>query len=175
MKKFLVLILATLSVGASAYDYGRDYDYGYGDRYDRGRCEFVLKNGRGRTLEYFVGRGYDRREACMRARRKCTRAIDGGYHRARRLYCEKVTHGGGYGRPIVQRSCTASLVGPRGWTQRTFLGRASGPRGTGVKGQACQRAMRQCHTFKRNNGRYRAHCRVEGRRGGLGLDIGIGL
>ena len=170
MKKFLVLVLATLSMGASAYDYGRDYDRGY----NRGACEYVLKNGRGMTLERFRGNGYNRQDACMQARRSCTRAINGGYHRARRLYCEEVRQTRPQ-RPTVQRSCNASLIGPRGWTQRTFLGRASGPRGTGIQAQACQRAMRQCQTFKRNNGRYRAHCRVDGRRGGLGVNIGIGL
>lgn len=128
------------------------------------RCKVELKNGRGRLLEVFRGHGYDRIDACQDARRQCRRVKNSGYYRARILTCEVVRPR----RQMVQRRCTAHMYGPRrGRILQTFMGRARGPRGTGVKAQACQRALRQCQVAKRRSGRVRAICRAERGRGGF--------
>lgn len=128
------------------------------------QCTVDLENGRGVTVDTFRGYGYDRYDACREARQDCRRAIRSGYYRARILNCvERTRHNRpGRGGRIVHQSCTSNLVGPRGHrTIQTFIGHASGPRGTGVKAQACQRALRQCQAFQARTGRYRAQCQVE--------------
>lgn len=123
------------------------------------RCTIDLVNGRGRTVDSFVGYGYDRRDACREAHIDCRDAKRSGYYRARHLTCEPRR---GDNRQMVQRTCNARLTGPRGYrTIMTFTGRASGVRGNGVKQQACQRAMRQCRQYKERSGRYRARCEVD--------------
>lgn len=129
------------------------------------QCRVDLENGRGRVLGTFSGFGYSRFEACREARQDCRRAKRAGYYRARVLNCVERNRGRvrpGPGYRIVSRQCTARLKGPRGFrTIQTFLGRASGPRGTGVQRQACDRALRQCRTFKRRTGRVRAYCETD--------------
>ena len=120
------------------------------------QCKVELENGRGRILEVFKGYGYDRQDACREAKRDCRRTIRSGYYRARILNCNVVQR-----RRMVQKTCNASLVGPRGRTIEYFLGQATGPQGTGVKAEACQRAAKQCRRYKERTGRYRAHCEVD--------------
>lgn len=126
------------------------------------QCKVELENGRGRVLEVFRGYGYDRQDACQEARRDCRRTVRSGYYRARIQTCNVVQR-----RQMVQRSCEASLVGPRGRTIEYFLGHATGQVGTGVKADACQKAARKCRRYKERNGRYRAHCEVN-RNGRIG-------
>lgn len=161
MKKLLLVFVSSLFFVAGA---------------NAAQCTYELKNGRGMTLERFNSWGYDQFDACRDARQDCQRAIRNGRYRARNLRCEEQR----YSRPqrrMVQRSCTASLVGRYGRTQQSFYGRASGPLGTGVKAEACSRALRQCETFRSRSGRYGARCVSEntGRRGGIGIGIGIGI
>lgn len=127
------------------------------------QCSVDLKNGRGMTLDTFRGFGYDRVDACQEARRDCRRAIRAGYYRARYLECVEK-------RVIVERTCTATLVGRHGRTLDYFTARATGPRGTGVKGEACMKAERKCLRAQDRMGRHgrrgmRGTCIVEGRRG----------
>ena len=126
------------------------------------RCQAELRNGRGRLLETFRGFGYDRMEACQDATRQCRRVRKSGYYRARVQTCEIVRPR----RQVARRSCTAHMYGPRGGRIfQSFRANASGPRRTGVKAQACRRALRQCEVAKRRSGRVRAICRAERGRG----------
>ncbi|MFT6633273.1 MAG: hypothetical protein ACJAS4_003243 [Bacteriovoracaceae bacterium] len=134
------------------------------------QCKVELENGRGRILEVFNGYGYNRQDACQEAKRDCRRTIRSGYYRARILNCNVVQPR----RRMVQKSCSASLIGPRGRTIEHFLGQASGPQGSGVQAQACERAARQCNTYKQRTGRYRAQCEVQGSRGNGRIGSGNG-
>jgi len=127
------------------------------------QCEVELINGRGMTLEVFRGHGYDRIDACQEATQDCRRVIRSGYYRARVLNCEISRR---QQNRMVHRSCSAEMVGPRGRTIQSFLAQASGPQGTGVKAQACQRAIRQCNLAKQRAGRIHAVCISENRTGG---------
>lgn len=111
-------------------------------------CEYKLVNHVNYEIERFTGYGYDRYEACNDAERSCRRVMHSGRYRAPRLDCVPVRRAP---RPIVNRTCTATLYRHFGGYVRSFTGRASGPAGTGVKGQACDRAVRQCRTFKTRN------------------------
>ena len=127
-------------------------------------CKVELKNGRGRLLETFRGFGYDRFDACQDAKQDCRRVKRSGYYRARVLTCEvkrsQVNR-------MVHKTCSAEMTGPRGHRVfQTFLGQASGVRGSGVKAQACQRALRQCRQAKRRSGRVHAVCTADNGRGG---------
>ncbi len=166
----LVVLGLTMLAGSESAQAGHD------------QCRVNLKNGRGMILDSFMGYGYTRYEACSEARWDCDRAIRGGYYRGRRLFCEEeLPH---RRRTMVSRSCTARLVHMRsGGTLHSFYGRASGPQGTGVKGQACQRALRQCETYRARSGRGghgHGRGRVEigvgvGHGGRVGVGIGLGL
>jgi hypothetical protein len=112
-------------------------------------CNANLVRGNGQIGRTFSGWGYERREACRDARRQCNRRLSEIRMRRphARAYCEvdRRDH-----RQRVTRSCTAerrSFRGGRGgWDRhvRTFFGQATGRRGTGVRRQACNNAMRQC-------------------------------
>lgn len=159
MKKFLFVFIGSLFFVAGA---------------NAAQCTYDLKNGRGMTLDSFNSWGYDRFDACRDARYECQRAIRNGRYRARYLSCEERVMRRPH-RPMVQRSCTAYLRGPYGGTQRTFLGRASGPQGTGVLAEACSRARRQCETFRTNSRRWGASCvtsQYGNGRGGVRIGIG---
>jgi hypothetical protein len=132
------------------------------------QCKVELENGRGRILEVFRGYGYDRQDACQDARRDCRRTIRSGYYRARVQTCNVVQR-----RRMVEKSCGASLVGPRGRTIEHFMAYATGRQGSGVKAEACQKAQRQCRRYKERNGRYRAHCESN-RNGRIGNGSGNG-
>lgn len=152
MKSLLTVILFALSLTVAADASANS-------------CTALLKNGRGYTLDTFNAWGYDRVDACNQARRQCQRAMRNGRHNARNLYCEVAgRHGGGYGQTVT-RTCGAELVGPRGRTIQYFQARANGYRGSGVKQQACRKALRKCNRMKNEQGRYRARCLSE--RGGM--------
>lgn len=148
MKSFLsvLAVLVTMTIGTSEAE--------------AASCTMELQNGRGRVLEVFRERGYDRQEACSYARRSCNRVKNGRYYRAPIQQCVKV--GGRGGRRIVERRCSAEMTGPRGGrTFGYFTARASGQRGSGVKGDACRKAMRKCLRSAERQGRMRAVCTDE--------------
>ena len=144
MKKLLIA-LSLLFVGATA---------------SAATCEYKLVNHVNYEIERFTGFGYDRYDACRDAERDCRRVMHSGRYRAPRLDCVEVRRAS---RPIVNRTCTASLYRYVGGYVRDFIGRASGPAGTGIKGQACDRAIRQCRTFKSRN-YISGYCEAYGRR-----------
>lgn len=119
-------------------------------------CTVLMKNQRGLTVNSFNGWGYDRREACRQATRQCERAVWNG-NRPGQLYCEIALNGGGYGHQVT-RNCSTQLIGPRGRTIEYFQARATGQVRTGVKQQACRKALRKCNRFKNDYGYYRARC-----------------
>jgi hypothetical protein len=149
MKTLLSVLALTIAMMASG-------------KAEAAQCSVELENGRGRILEVFRAYGYDRQDACMEAKRDCRQAIRAGYYRARILNCNVVKP---RNRRMVSKSCSSSLINPRGRTIQVFFGSARGVRGTGVKAKACQKAQRQCRNFKQRNGRYRASCISE--RGGV--------
>jgi len=152
MKNLLSVLAVVLMVGTMS------------SNAEAAQCKVELKNGRGRLLEVFRGRGYDRMDACQDAKRQCRRVKRAGYYRARVQTCEVARRGSNR---IVHRTCRATMTGPRGHRViQSFLGQASGQRGMGIKGQACQRAMRQCRQAKRRSGRVRAICTDERGNGG---------
>jgi hypothetical protein len=119
------------------------------------KCRVELQAGNGRVLETFMSRGYDRQDACMEAKRDCRQAKRAGYYRARNQYCEVVRNQN----RSVERSCNAEMTGPRGHrTFGYFTAFARGQRGTGVKGEACRKALRKCVQSARRQGRSRAVC-----------------
>lgn len=118
------------------------------DRWDnRGevQCRSRMVTRRGRTLESFMGFGWDRQEARRKAMRKCRRALrrrqNNGRNRA--AQCEVTCRRNGR-RNMVNKSCSVDRLGRRGRTIQTHVGQARGPRGTGVKARACDKARRQC-------------------------------
>lgn len=115
-------------------------------------CTFqVVVDGRRRTrvINEVSARGKNMRRACMKAQNKCFNALSRAPYGAR---CVK-KFGRGNDRPnYVTRTCTAQKIGRRGMT-RNFYGTATGPRGTGIKRQACDKALRQCQMSGRGHGR----------------------
>jgi hypothetical protein len=145
MKSLMVVVLFALTLTVSA-------------KAEASSCTALMKNGRGLTVDTFNARAYNRQDACQQAKRQCNRAINNGRHSGRRLYCEVANrNGGGYGNQVT-KSCSSELVGARGRTIRSFQAQARGQRGSGVKQQACRKALRQCNRVKNEQGRYRARC-----------------
>lgn len=122
-------------------------------------CTALMQNHRGMTVDTFNAWGYTRGEACQQAKRQCERAIWNGHRQpGARLKCViPGQHGGGYGQ-VVTRHCSTSLIGPRGRTIQYFQAHARGQARTGVKRQACRKALRQCNRYKNEYGYYRARC-----------------
>ena len=122
------------------------------------KCKVELVNGNGRVLEVFKGHGYDRQEACQEARRECRQVKRAGYYRARVQKCEVVQQRN----RMVQRSCSAEMTGPRGHRVFDYVtAYAEGIRGTGVKMDACRKALRKCLKRARMAGRMRALCTAD--------------
>lgn len=131
---------------------------GYSSEASANNCTALMKNQNGRTVDTFNAWGYDRREACQQAKRQCERAIWNGHrYPGARLRCEIAQRGGGYGQQVTRR-CSTSLIGPRGRTIQYFQAQAHGQRRTGVKQQACRKALRKCNRYKSEYGYYRARC-----------------
>ncbi len=147
MKSLFAVILFTLTLTVSASA-------------EASTCSVSLKNGRGFTQDVFSSYGYDRQSACQYAKQDCRRAIRNGYYQGRNHYCEVQGRNGGYGQQVTKR-CSSSMVSPRGRVIQTFSARAQGQRGSGVKKQACRKAMRKCNRVKSEQGRYRASCQSE--------------
>jgi hypothetical protein len=119
------------------------------------KCRVELQAGNGRVLETFMSRGYDRQDACMEAKRDCRRVKRAGYYRARYQECVALRNQN----RRVERSCNAEMTGPRGHrTFGYFTAYATGARGTGVKGEACRKALRKCIRSAERQGRMRAVC-----------------
>lgn len=123
------------------------------------QCRVDLKNGRGKLLQSFVYRGYDRQYACQSARRSCQRVKQARYYRAPIQRCE-VAGRGQVGRQVV-RSCNSTMIARRGYGRviQRFTAQARGRRGSGVLAQACSKAKRQCQLAKARMGRRAAVCR----------------
>jgi hypothetical protein len=152
MKSLLTVALFALTLTVSA-------------KAEANSCTALMKNGRGLTVDTFNARGYDRQDACQQAKRQCDRAIYNGRRGGRNLYCEVARNGGGgYGQQVVRR-CSSELVGPRGRTIQFFQAQARGQARTGIKQQACRKALRKCNRMKNEQGYYRARCVSQ--RGGM--------
>ena len=123
----------------------------------KARCTFeVVVDGRrrSRVISQHSAQGNNMRRACVKAQNKCFNALSRAPFGAR---CVKKLGRGGDRPNYVTRTCTAQKIGRRGAT-RNFYGTATGPRGTGIKRQACNKALRQCQMSGRGNGR----CQVIG-------------
>lgn len=126
------------------------------------RCRAELLTRNGNLIQSFRGQGWDRQEACRMARRQCRQELRYRQNMGRNpyAYCSVGLGGGGH-QQIVQRWCQSYLIGRAGRIRRTFQAQAQGPRGTGVKRMACNKARRKCNRFRNETGRYQAQCRTE--------------
>ncbi len=98
-----------------------------------------------RVISEHHAKGNTEYKACQKAERKCQREASyyGGYNQVSCV--KKNVYNPGPGRDYVTRSCSARKVGRRnGRVFNTFYATATGYRGTGVKRQACNKALRKC-------------------------------
>jgi len=114
----------------------------------RQQCSFDLQRRNGRIIDTFS------RQSCRAAEDACMRDLvrrnrNGNALRARcvRGYSSPTNPG----RQQVTRSCTVDKRGGQGRVRDSFTAQATGRQGSGVKAQACSKAMRKCqNTVVRN-------------------------
>jgi hypothetical protein len=153
MKSLLTLAALALSM------------FAFSSNAEASTCNARLENGRGMTLEYFSGYGYDRYEACEEAKRQCIRAKRNGRYYDRVLRCVvDGQHGGGHGGYNTQ-TCSVDLQGRYGRYINSFTGRSRGYDRANAKQQACREALRTCNRYKIDYGYHGARCQVNDRRG----------
>jgi hypothetical protein len=120
----------------------------WGDRRDnrgQAQCRSRMVTRRGRTLRSFMGFGRNKQQARRKAMRKCRKALKRRQNDGRNRMAEcRVTCKRRGGRNMVIRSCGVDRVTRRGRTIQTHVAQARGPRGTGVKQKACNKARKQC-------------------------------
>jgi hypothetical protein len=105
---------------------------------DRGQCSFELVTRNGRTLQSF------NRRACQAAKDACNRERVRRNRNGQNLraQCIKVGRTTPPSRQVT-KSCSVDRMGRRGVVE-THFAQATGRRGTGVKAEACRKAMRKC-------------------------------
>jgi hypothetical protein len=111
-------------------------------------CRTDLLDFWGRTIRQFTGQGRDEYSACRQSDEICKMELARGTSNAVSCMNRGIIGGGDqYPRPrppVIIEECRASRLDPAGMFVETYLGRAEGPRGTDVKGEACRDAMNAC-------------------------------
>ncbi|OUR94194.1 hypothetical protein A9Q84_17990 [Halobacteriovorax marinus] len=105
---------------------------------NNGQCSYDLVNRNNRQLESFS------RMSCRASADACQRELSRRHRRGqnRQARCVK-RRGGGQSRNVT-KSCSVDRLGRNGRFLQTHVANATGARGTGVKAQACRKAVRKC-------------------------------
>lgn len=105
---------------------------------NNGQCSFDLVTRNGRTIDTFS------RRACRAANDACFRELTRRNRNGRNLQARCVKSR--YSQPPrnVTKSCTVDRLTRNGRHVQSHSAQAQGRRGTGVKAEACRKAMRKC-------------------------------
>jgi hypothetical protein len=111
-------------------------------------CRTDLLDFWGRTIRQFTGQGMDEYSACRQSDEFCKMELARGSSNA--VSCMNrgiINDGGSYPPPrppVIIEECRANRLDPAGMFVESYMGRAEGPRGSDVKGEACRQAINIC-------------------------------
>lgn len=155
---------------------------------DNRSCEVELRRANGDVITTFRRSSYDRRDACLEARRECEVELRFNQRQGRmpRAYCMEVEDR--RDRDFVTKSCTVERVDQRvGRVIDFHTATATGRVESEVERRACEDATQECMRAARMSNRAdtciisRNHDRDDrrddrgGRHGGIGLDFDVRL
>lgn len=121
---------------------------------DRNECEVELQRANGNVITTFRARSYDRRQACMEARRDCEVELRANQRQGRmpRAMCVEVQDR--RDRDLITRTCSVEQVDTRmGRVVDTHRGVATGRQNEDVQRRACDEAVNQCMAAVRQSRR----------------------
>jgi hypothetical protein len=111
-------------------------------------CRTDLVDYWGNTIRQFTAQGMDAYSACRQSDEFCKYELARGNSNAVSCVNRGIINSNPYPYPtppVITEECRANRLDPAGMFVQSYLGRAQGPRGTDVKGAACNSAMNSCY------------------------------
>ncbi len=110
-------------------------------------CRTDLLDYWGNTIRQFTAQSWDARSACDQSDEFCRMELSRGRNNGARCLNMGIINQRPNPRPrpqTVVETCQSSRLDPAGMYVEGYTGRAEGPRGSDVKGEACREAMSLC-------------------------------